>query len=186
MEIDLPYLVGDRLVLVAVGNAVEDGAAPAADRLVVPVGYRHVLARIAVGGRAKDDSLFAEAQAPGVVVRRAEELEVGDGRIFAFAFDLEAETSLAEAGYLLAVGEDRPRIVVPLHGPVPVVETVLEIAHAAVRIAHVPTGDQRLAQVGFIVAVGVLEVDCLAAILDNRPAAIEGDGRWNRKLISKY
>ena len=63
---------------------------PAADRLVVAVRDRHVDARVAVGRRAEEEALLAEADAPGVVVGGAQELELR-------AVGLEAVEALAEA-----------------------------------------------------------------------------------------
>ena len=92
----------------------------AADRLVVAVRDRHVDARAAVGGRAEEQALLADADAPRVVVRAAEELELR-------AVGLEPEEALAEVVPLAAdlaveagVADDR---VDPVVEPVPQVAT---------------------------------------------------------------
>src|SRR5207244_123904 len=70
-------LVGDRVHGGVARDAFEDRGRPAPHLLVVAIGDAEVFARIAVGGRAEDMPLFAEAEAPGVVVGRAEKLEFG-------------------------------------------------------------------------------------------------------------
>ncbi|MBW8885755.1 MAG: ThuA domain-containing protein, partial [Planctomycetia bacterium] len=82
---------------------------------------------------------------------------------------------MAKARSGLAAGQDRLRVVVALHGPVPVVEAIAKITHLAVRVAHVPAGDERLLEVGPIVAIGVFEIKGFGAVLNNRTTAIEGD-----------
>ncbi len=67
------------------------------------------------------------------------------------------------------------RVVVPLHGVVPVVEAVAKIAHLAVRIAHAPAGDECFPQVGHVVAIHILQVNCFAPFLDQGAAPIEGN-----------
>ena len=77
MPVDLPDLVGHREELefdAAMFSSV-CGDQPA-DRLVVAVGDRQIDARAAVGRRAEDEPLLAEADAPRVVVGVAEELEL--------------------------------------------------------------------------------------------------------------
>src|SRR5207253_1835695 len=113
------------------------------------------------------------SQAPSVVVRRTKEFDLGNGDVFVFAFDLEAEEALAKTWAGFAIGQDGLRIVVALHGPVPIVEAVPEITDLAVRVAHVPAGDERLLDVGLVVAIGVFEIERLGAILDDCATAIE-------------
>src|SRR5439155_9929483 len=108
------------------------------------------------------DALLAEAQAPGVVVGRAEEFHLR-------AVRLEAEEALAELVGLPADPEARG--VVALHGPDPVIQAVLHVAGAAVRVAHVPGAEEHLAHVGLAVAVGVLEEDGLRRVEDDDAAA---------------
>ena len=55
-------------------------------------------------------------------------------------------------------GDLRRRAVVALHGPNPVVQSVLEVADASVRIAHVPAIEQHTPLISHVVAIGVLHV----------------------------
>ena len=77
------------------------------------------------------------------------------------------------------------RAIVALHPIDPVVEAILEVAHRAVRVAHVPAGDQRLADVGLVVAVGVLEADRETAVLADHAAAIERERVGNTQVLGK-
>ena len=92
---------------------------------------------------------------------------------------------MSERSRFLAVGEDRSRIVVALHRVVPVVETVLEVADFAVRVSHVPAGDEDLFEIGLTVAVGVLEIDRFGPVLHDHTAAIERDGGWDTELVGE-
>ena len=77
VPIDLAHLVGDRVEVVAVGDHRQGAdCRPAADRFVIAIGDRHVDAGVAVGRRAEQSAFFAEADAPGVVVRVAEEFQL--------------------------------------------------------------------------------------------------------------
>ncbi len=76
-------------------------------------------------------------------------------------------------------------VVVALHAPDPVVGAVLEIAHAAVRVAHRPAGDQLLAEIGNIVAVNILQVDRFCAVLYDHTAAVADQCRRNAEVLSK-
>ena len=86
-------------------------------------------------------------------------------------FNSETPKSLSEALLFLAV-DNRCGVVVPLHCPNPVVESVLKIAHAPVRIPQSPAGDKFLPHVCNIVPGRVLQEDCLLAVLNDHTAAI--------------
>ena len=146
--IDLPDAVGDRPEQVRVGDAAQLFGAPAADPFVVPVRDRHVDAGVGVGGAAEDQPLFADAQSPGVVVRRPDEFQLA-------AVRPEAEESHSERVGMRSAGDHRLGRIVALHGPDPVVQAVLEIAHPAVRVAHAPAADQHMPLVRSSVSVGV-------------------------------
>src|SRR5207249_3077191 len=75
VEIDLAHLVGDRIELVAGGDGRQHRSRHAADLLVVAVRDRQEDAGVAVGGGAEQESVLAEADAPGVVAGGAEEFE---------------------------------------------------------------------------------------------------------------
>ena len=90
---------------------------------------------------------------------------------------------MAETHLRLAIN-DRLGVVVTLHGPNPIVWTVLKIADSTVSITHGPTGDEHLLEVGNIVTVGILEVDCGLAVLNDDSAAIADQGRGNAQVFS--
>src|SRR5206468_9098541 len=95
VPVDLADVLGDREEAIAVGDVRQHGWGHAADRLVVAVRDRHVDARAAVGGRAEEQALLADADAPRVVVGAAEELQLR-------AVGLEPEEALAEVVPLAA------------------------------------------------------------------------------------
>src|SRR5262249_35855931 len=74
--IDLPDTVCYREEAIRVGDVPEHLGRQPADRLVVPVRDRHEDARAAVGRRAEQQALLAEAGAPRVIAGAAEELEL--------------------------------------------------------------------------------------------------------------
>jgi len=97
MMIDLPnFIFIHRNKLVAVRNPSQNTRRPSADRFIVSIRNWHEFGWISVGGRSKHNPFFAEAQPPGVVVGRAEELQIGHGGLVAIAFHLETEEALTE------------------------------------------------------------------------------------------
>ena len=175
--INLPNAFGDRAEQVAVGDGSERLGAPALHPLVIPVRDRHVDAGVVVGGRAKDHSLFAQAQPPGVVIGRADELEFR-------AIGAEAEEAHAER-LLFRSPHHRGRVVVTLHRPDPVVEAVLEVADPAMGVPHAPAGKDHRPFVGDIVPRGVLEKDSLGSILHQHPATGEDERGGNREFLGE-
>jgi len=129
---------------------------PAADLLVVAIGDRHVDAGVVIRRRSEHQPLFAEAESPSVVVRRADELQIRHlGRIG--VAQAKAEEAHAK-GLLFDALDHRRGVVVALHGPDPVVHPVLEITDAAVCVAKRPIRDQDLADIGLVVAVRILQI----------------------------
>ena len=53
-------------------------------------------------------------------------------------------------------------------------------------VAHAPAGYQHLSQVGFVIAVSILQVQSLGPVLDNRTTSIKGDRRGNAELFCKH
>ncbi len=101
------------------------------------------------------------------------------GRGICFAF-IDTESPKAHAKTLLFDPvDDWRRCVVTLHGPIPVIVTVLKVADATVGVAQRPTGDQFLSKVSLIVAIDVFQIDCLRAVLNNGSTTIEFDCRWD-------
>ena len=92
---------------------------------------------------------------------------------------------MSERRRFLAVGQDGARVVVALHRVVPVVETVLEVADFAVRVPHIPTGNEHLLEIGLAVSIGILEIDRLGPILHDRAATIERDGGRDTELVGE-
>ena len=180
VEVNLSHLVRDRFEFVAFGNRLQvQACSPTFDPFVIPVGDRHMHAGAAIGRGTKDDTFFAEANSPGVVIGRSNELHLG-------AVGLEAEKALPK---LLAT---RARIaagtgpVVALHPPDPVVQTVLEVAHATVRVAHLPTRQQHLTLVGAVVSIGVFEEQRLLCVLHDHAASRKGQARGNTEVFGEH
>ncbi len=111
--IDLPHLVADRLELIRVGDRVQHFRSPTPNSFVVPVRDRHEAARIVIRRRAENETFFTEPKTPGVVVRRAEELEVGDTRhtiaLTTHSSSLKPESEEAHAKRLLRLAVDHWR-----------------------------------------------------------------------------
>ena len=96
-------------------------------------------------------------------------------------FQRKAPKALPESLLLFSV-DHRVGVVVTLHGPNPVIHTVLEVADATVRITHRPTGDQFLLHISDIVPIDIFHVDGFGPVLDQNAAAV-GDNRcWDTHL----
>ncbi len=90
------------------------------------------------------------------------------------------------------------RVVVALHAPNPVVESVLHIARPAVRVAFVPRAEQHFAHVGLVVAFGRFEKQRLRrmaaataarqlqAAVNDDAAVCERDARRNAQLVREH
>ena len=110
------------------------GSRPAFHAFVVTIGDRHVDAWVAVGGRPKDDSLFADPQPPRIVVGRTDEFDFG-------SIGAETKESSRKTQVRFFAWSSWPRSVIALHRPDPVIESILKITYAAVRIALIPAGE---------------------------------------------
>ena len=96
----------------------------------------------------------------------------------------EPPKPLAEFLLLLTV-DHRLGIVVALHGPNPIIESILEIADTTVGIPHGPTRDQFLSHVSDVIARGVLHIDSLLTVLNDHPAAVANQSGWDTQLSRK-
>src|SRR5437660_12508439 len=133
VEIDLADLVRDRVHLGVARDALQDARRPAANGFVITIRYGQILARVAVGGRAEQEALLAEAHAPGVVVGAAQELELGPVRP-------EAEETLLEAVLLAADCAAEARVAD--HAVDPVVRAPPQVARPRVRVVREPAAEQ--------------------------------------------
>ena len=176
MPVDLADVLGDREEAVRVGDVRQHRRGHAADRLVVAVRDRHVDARAAVGGRAEEQALLADADAPRVVVRAAEELQLR-------AVGLEPEEALAEVVPLAAdladeagVADDRVD---------PVVQPVPQVRRPGVGVARAEPGEERLALVGLAVAVGVLQEEHVRGLRDDQAAVDVAEARRDAQVLGE-
>ena len=90
-------------------------------------------------------------------------------------FDCESPETLSKTLLCFAV-DDWGRVVVALHCPDPVVDTVLKIADATVRVFERPTGNEFLPHVGNIVPGRVLHKHCLLSVLNENTATVTNEG----------
>ena len=176
VPVDLADVLGDREEAVRVGDVRQHRWGHAADRLVVAVRDRHVDARAAVGGRAEEQALLADADAPRVVVRAAEELQLR-------AVGLEPEEALAEVVPLAAdlageagVADDRVD---------PVVEPVPQVRRPGVGVARAEPGEERLALVGLAVAVGVLQEEHVRGLRHDQAAVDVAEARRDAQILGE-
>ena len=79
----------------------------------------------------------------------------------------------------------RTRAIVSLHGPNPVVQTILKVTHTAMRIPLIPTRKQNGLLVGHIVAVCVFQIQRSRSVLHNHATAMEGDAGRNTELFGR-
>ena len=183
--IDLPD--GDRLVrsgslrsqfhLGAAGDAGERGRTPAADAFIDAVGQRHVLAGVAVGRRAKKQTLLAEAQSPGVVVGAAEKFELRPVGPAAPEAGAKSQRLAPDLAFESRVADD----------PVdPAIESPGQVAWAGVRVAGAPATEEHLSQVGLAVAVGVLEQEHVRGLRHDQAAVVGQHARGNRQVLGKH
>ena len=194
---------------VGVCDRLQDVWRPTVHAFVVAIGDRHESTGISVGGRTKDEPFFADSKPPRVVVGGTHELQLANANgmaveivrpfVHRFAilqrenwgcltgrawFHRKSPEPLSESLLTFTV-DDRRRIVVTLHGPNPVIEPVLKIAHAAMRIGYPPTGDEFLTHIRHIVAIGVFQVNRGWAVLNDGSTAKTNDRRRNAHVRSK-
>ena len=133
--------------------------------------------------RAEDESVFAETKSPGVVVGRTDKFNVGDFRGIRVR-QFESPEALTERVRFLAI-ELRRAVVVTLHAPDPVVQTIAEVADTAVSVTGSEAGHQDSLLVRLVVSIGVLQIDCFGCVLDHRTAAINHNRGWDRKTFGE-
>ncbi len=174
--VDLPDLVGDREEAVRVGDVPEDRRRPPPDTFVVAVRDREVNARASVGGGAEEMALLADADPPGVIRGRAEELH---GR----AVGAEPVEPLAEAVRLVADGPPEGGVA---DDPVePVIEAVPQVARPGVGVAGSPAGEEDLSDVGPVVAGRILEKERVGSLMDDDAAVGEGQARRDVQALGE-
>ena len=172
---------GDRLVrsgslrsqfhLGAAGDAGERGRTPAADPFIDAVGQRHVLAGVAVGRRAKEQTLLAETQSPGVVVGAAEKFELRPVGPAAPEAGAKPQRLAPDLTFESRVAHDA------IH---PAVQAPGEVARAGVRVAGAPATEEHLSQVGLAVAVGVFEQEHVRRLRHDQAAVVGQHARGDR------
>jgi hypothetical protein len=183
--IDGPDLVGDRIKPVAFRNRAKHAAAPAADPFVVPVGNRHVDARVAVGCASQQDAVLGDADAPTVVARAAEEFELrhhGELCLLVLA-DLEPVKSLPER--ILLSGNLALKPCIADLAVVPVVEAVPQIARSRVRIAGRPAGEEDVPRVATVVPIFIPQKQRVGRLMDDDPTAAKHQTRGNAQPVGK-
>src|SRR5262245_13104947 len=133
-------------------------------------------ARVAVGGRTEQIALLVETNAPGVVACTPQELEFR-------AVRLEAVEALAKSVLLLADGAVEARVTDDAVDPV--VQAVLQVTRAGMRVAGVPAAEENLALISHVVAVGVSEEQRVRRLVNDHPAAGEDQARGNAQLVGE-
>src|SRR5262249_44942281 len=133
-------------------------------------------AGVPVGRRAEEDSLFADPDPPRVIVRAPQKFEFR-------AIGTESIEPRTERQPFAIDGSIETRI--PNDAVDPVVEPVMQIARAGVRIARGPAGEQDAALVGYVVAVYVLEEQHVGSLTDDEPPAGKRDARGNAELLGE-
>ena len=192
--VDLPDSVGDRLEQMRVGDHPQHTRRPATDPLVIAVGNRHVDVRVAVGGRTEQEAFLTETDPPRVVVRAAEEFQTRNGRTRVRrapgaahrcgADDVKPIESLAKRMLLADYGTGEPGI--PHDAPVPIIQPVVQVARPGVRIADTPPAEQLTADVGHVVAVGILQEERGRGLRDNQAAVGERQTRWDAQFLGEH
>src|SRR5262249_20187689 len=119
VEVDLAHLVRDRMEAIALGDGRQHGRRPATHALVVAVRDRQEDARGGVARRAEQLTVLAEADAPAVVARAAQDLELRPVRPEAIEALTKAVRLPADGAVEAAVAD---------HAVEPVVEAVREVA----------------------------------------------------------
>ena len=176
VPVDLPDLVGDRMHAGVFRDHRQHARRHAADLLVVAVRDREMDARIAVGGRAEERAVLAEAEAPRVVAGAGQEFELR-------AVGLEAEHALLEAELLAADGAAEAGVAD--HAVDPVVEAVLEIARTGMRVRGAPAAEQDLAFVAMIVALRRTQEQRVRRLRDDDAVLVEREARRDAELVGE-
>ena len=99
------------------------------------------------------------------------------------AIRFEAEQAGRELDFLTADGAAESGIAVG--GVDPIVEAITEVRNASVSVVGFKSGEQDLADVGVVVAVGVLEKNHVGAVGADETAVDEDGGGGDGKLVSE-
>ena len=176
LHVHLPDFLRVRLHRVVAVDLLLAVAGQAGDALVVRPRDRHVDAVLAVRGRAEHVEGLVEGEAPRVVreVRHV---------LHPVAVAREAIEGLVEVQGLPADGAVEARVAD--RAPDPVVQPVLQVRRQRVGVADAPAADQRLAQVGLVVAVRVFQGDHLSGLRDDDAAIGEDETADDRQLVGE-
>ena len=177
VPVHLTDLFIERVEELAVGDGFHARRGPAIDRFVATIGNGHVPARVVVRGRAEDDALLAEAQSPGVVVARLDELQHR-------AVGLEAKDALSKFQPFAAHRSVKARVAD--RAPDPVVEAAPQVARPGVRVVHTPAGEEHLPHVRLVIAAGILEEKRVGRLRDDDAAIREDDAGGNAQLVREH
>ena len=132
--------------------------------------------RVVVGGGAKDITGCVEAHSPGVVVELVQKLDVGA---------VWSEAEYAHAKVLILAVDRAIESCVADRTVNPVVKTVAQITRASVRVTDTPSGEEHFANVGLVVAIGVLEEIKVRRVRENDAAAGEGHRGWDVEAVGE-
>ena len=122
----------------------------------------------------KISPFFADPQSPSVVVAGTNKLQISDCRRISLR-ELESKEALSKSLRLLAVELGRA-VVIALHAPDPVVQSVAKIADSAVRVSGGPAGNQSRTLVSHIVAIGVFQIERFSRVLNHSTTAHDHNG----------
>ena len=181
--IDLTDVLRDRTELPRICNGANIRRGPTTDLFVITIRNRHVGARVVIRGGPEYEPIFTEPQSPCVVVCRPDEFNVVDFRGIRVR-QFETPEALPERITCLAV-EFRRAVVVALHRPDPVVQTIAKIADAAMSITGTEPRHQHSLLIGLVITVGIFQVNRFGRVVNHRTAAINHDGGWNRKTFGE-
>ena len=127
-----------------------------------------------VGGATEGVAGGVGAVTPGVVRELVEELELGAVR---------GEAVATHGEVLLFSGDLAGEATVTDRAAQPIVIAVGEAARLGVGIADTPAGQDDLAHVGLVVAIGVLEEDEVGSLRDDHAAVGEDEARGDVKVV---
>ncbi len=97
---------------------------------------------------------------------------------------LKSPKALAKPHLRLTMNH-RLRVVIALHGPNPIVGTILKIADTTMSVSHRPTGDEFLLEVSNIIAIDIFQIDRRLSILNQSTSTIDHQSRWMLRCCAK-
>ena len=186
--IHLTHVLSHRLEQMSISNGANVTGSPATHLLVKTIGNRHECAGVMIRRGTKNQSLFADAQTPRVVVRRTHKLQIRHLRRIRAGKPESPETLAKRLSRLPRSLRTvlRTAVVVTLHRPDPVVQPITEITHAPMSIPGSPARNQHLFQIRPVVPVSVLQINRLRRVLNHRTASVNHDRRGNRQTLGKH